>query len=396
MGSSGAFSIPPVTRLRIGWLGHDSETIGDGLRTYSRNVTAGLADRGAEIVFVHHERALDDGRLSFSLGGTPVFQRRVVIAHRQSRSRLESILREHRVDVVHLSAPFSTLDFVIPRLCQAMGVPIVVTFHVPFARAASRWSMLASVVYRLYARTLADCDRVIVLGAEQRNLLVGLGVPESRITVLPNGVDLDSYSPGPSVAREAFGAERIFCFVGRVDPEKRVEQLVRAFLDASPPPATRLLIVGDGVDLPRLRRRYVDPRVVFTGAILDERSRIDILRASDAFFLPSQLEAHSLALLEAMACGIAVVATAVGNHVEMVAGAGVLLNPHRLPAELDLAMRDLLESPELCRLLGAQARKRAEELFALRSHVDGLVATYSSVICGRTAGSQLVRMDATG
>ncbi|HKW06827.1 MAG TPA: glycosyltransferase family 4 protein [Candidatus Dormibacteraeota bacterium] len=384
-----------MTRLRIGWLGHDSETIGDGLRTYSRNVTAGLAKRGAEIVFVHHEKALDDGRLSFSLMGTPVFQRRVVIAHRQSRRRLESILREQRVDVVHLSAPFSTLDFAIPRLCHALGVPIVVTFHVPFAMAASRWSMLASVVYRLYARTLAECDQIIVLGAEQRNLLVDLGVPRSRITVLPNGVDLEKYSPGPSVAREAFGAERIFCFVGRVDPEKRVDQLVLAFLAALPPLTTRLLIVGDGVELARLRRRYVDPRVVFTGAILDERSRVDILRASDAFFLPSHLEAHSLALLEAMACGIAVVATAVGNHVEMVDGAGMLLNPHRLTAELDLAMRDLIESPELCRVLGAQARKRAE-VFALGTHVDGLFATYGSVICGRAGGSQLVRMDATG
>lgn len=373
----------PVTRLRIGWLGHKSATVGDGLRTYSRNVTAGLLERGADIVFVHHEKALDEGLRSFSLVGTPVFQRRLVVARRRSRKRLVNILREQQVDIAHLSAPFSTLDFRMPRLCHKLGVPLVVTFHVPFAKAASRWSRLAAAVYRIYARTLADCDRVIVLGGEQRKVLIGLGVPDSRITVLPNGVDLDKYSPGPSTALDVFGAQRIFCFIGRVDPEKQVEPLVRAFLDASPSQATRLLIVGDGVDLPRLRRRYADPRVVFTGVILHEKSRIDILRASDAFFLPSQLEAQSLAVLEAMACGTAVVATAVGNHVEVLDGAGRLLSPHRVAAELNSVMRDLIESPDLCRALGDRARLRACDLFALNTHVDGLLATYSSVMGGR-------------
>lgn len=367
-------------KLRIGWLGHKSQTIGDGLRTYSRNVTAGLANRGADIVFLHHERELDDGRSSFSLRGTPVFQRRLVVARGRSRARLEHILREQRVDVAHLSAPFSTLDFGIARLCHRVGVPVVVTFHVPFAAAPSIWSALSAAVYRLYARTLADCDRVIVLGNAQRKLLVDLGVPGGRITVLSNGVDLEKYSPGPSTALEAFGAQRLFCFLGRIDPEKGVETLVRGFLDVSPPPSTRLAIVGDGVDLARLRRRYTDSRIVFTGAILDEQQRIEILRASDALFLPSLVEAQSLALLEGMACGLAVVATAVGNHTEVLDGVGAALNPDRLWDELRSTMRDLIDSPERCRAMGSRARARALELFPLNAHVDGLLATYGAVI----------------
>ena len=367
-------------KLKVGWLGHKSVTIGDGLRTYSRYTTAGLAGRGAEVVFVHHEHSLDDGRSSFSLHGTPVFQRRLVLSLGRSRARLEGILREQQVDVVHLSAPFSTLDFTLPRLCHRLGVPLVESFHVPFASRRSVWSALASTVYRIYARALAESDRVIVMGAAQQRILERLGVPSARITRLHNGIDLERYRPGPSTALASFDATRIFCFFGRVDPEKRVEVLLQAFLAASPPATMRFVVVGDGVDLPKLRRRYTDQRIVFTGTILDEQRRIDILRASDAFFLPSQLEAESLAVMEAMACGLAVVATDVGNHSEVLDGAGVVLSQVRISEELRETMRDLIDSPEKCRAMGALARERALLLFAIDSHVDVLLQTYGSVM----------------
>ena len=140
--------------------------------------------------------------------------------------------------------------------------------------------------------------------------------------------------------------------------------------------------MGDGVELPRLKRRYADPRVVFTGGIQDELQRIEILRAADAFFLPSLLEAQSLAVLEAMACGVAVVASNVGDQAEVLDGAGRVLNPNHLSAELRSVMRELIESPELCRLMGARALSRARRLFDLGEHVDGLLATYSALVEG--------------
>jgi len=119
--------------IHIAWLGHKSTTIGDGLRTYSREVTNGLARRGVEILFIHHEESLADGHSSYSLNGHVGFQRRFTIAGAGSRRRLERILRHHSVDAVHLSAPFSSLDFTLPELCHRLGVPLIVTFHVPFA-----------------------------------------------------------------------------------------------------------------------------------------------------------------------------------------------------------------------------------------------------------------------
>lgn len=373
--------------IRVGWLGHKSRTIGDGLRTYSREVTNGLADRNVEILFIHHEESLADGRSSHALDGKPMFQRRFTLAGIGARSKLEGLLREYEVDLVHVSAPFSTLDFRLPAVCHRLGIPIVVTYHVPFARELSGWGALAAFVNRLYVRPLSACDRVIVSGQAQRHLLVSLGVPDRVMTVIPNGVDTDKYSPGPSPALETLGADRLFSFIGRIDPEKGVESLLQAFLDTSPPPSLRLVIAGDGVDLARLRRRFQDRRIVFLGAVLDEQLRIQILRASDAFFLPSRLEAFSFALLEAMACGVAVAATSVGNHSEALQDAGVLLSNSSLRDDLRSTIRMFIETPARCRSMGARARERAAGQFSLKVYLDRLIALYGELV-GHTSHQQ--------
>jgi len=71
--------------------------------------------------------------------------------------------------------------------------------------------------------------------AAQRDILASLGVPRDVIRVLPNGVDVDKYAPGPSDQRARFDAARLFSYVGRLDPEKNVAELLEAFLAADPP-----------------------------------------------------------------------------------------------------------------------------------------------------------------
>lgn len=367
--------------MRVAWLGHKSATIGDGLRTYSREITRGLRDRGHEVVFIHQEPDLADSRESFAVRGFPAFQRRVVLARPGSRRRIKELLRQHEIDIVHLSIPFSTLDFRLPLLCRSLGIPIVATFHVPFARQRSFWAAMAAGLYRLYAPTLAGCERVVVLGEQQKRLLLSLGIPAGRIAVLPNGVDVDRYSPAPSGLRAELGADRIFTYMGRIDPEKQVDALICAFLAESPPTNYRLVVVGSGVDLARLRARHRDERVVFLGAVLDEARRIEVLRASDAFFLPSRLEALSIAMLEAMACGTAVVATDVGDDGVALRGAGIVIDPARAEIELRTAIRSLFDSPALCQELGGLARQRALDRFSIDDSIAGLVQVYDAALC---------------
>jgi glycosyltransferase involved in cell wall biosynthesis len=376
--------------VRVAWLGHRSATGADGIITYSRETTNGLRERGVDVLFLHHARNQVNEQGSIALDAFAL-SHRLVLSPPGGKRKLLDLLKSHEVDLVHASLAFSSLDFNLPRICHQLGVPIVATFHVPYDTRFSVWRGISAAVYRLYAQALGDCDAVIIFGEAQSEILSGLGVPREVIHVLPNGVDVDRYRPGPSGKREELGAERLFSYVGRLDPEKNVDVLLDAFLDARPPPAVRMVIVGGGVERRRLERRFADPRVLFTGVVTDERERIDILRASDAFFLPSSVEGLSLAMLEAMACGAATVATDVGNDGEALRGAGVVLDPAYLEAELRAAIRLLVDAPELCRTLGHLARRRAVERYSLARNLDALLALYGRVIAPYSARALVKR-----
>jgi len=349
-------------------------TSGDGIITYSREITEGLRARGVDVVFFHHEPALADAD-SVVLDALTL-SHRLVISRPGGRRRLGDMLRQQEVDVVHVSFSFSSLDFNLPKLCHQLGIPIVGTFHVPFGQRPTVWSLTTNAVYRLYAQALANCDAVIIFSAAQADILASLGVPRSVIRVIPNGVDVDKYAPGPPDHRHRFNAARLFAYIGRLDPEKNVDELLEAFAAADPPRDLKLVIVGGGAERRRLERRHRDSRVVFTGTITDEQERIAILRAADAFFLPSEVEGLSLAMLEAMACGVATVATDVGSDGEALRGAGIVLDPRNLAAELRAAIRQLIELPDVCRVLGELARKRAVERYSLASNLDRLIELY--------------------
>ena len=361
--------------MRVAWLGHRSATGADGIITYSREITNGLRERGVDVLFLHHARGQVAEEGSIALDAFAL-SHRLVLSPPGSKRKLLDLLRAHEVDLVHVSLAFSSLDFNLPRICHELGVPIVATFHVPYDTRFSVWRGINAAVYRLYAQALGECDAVIIFGDAQRDILAGLGVPRDVIHVLPNGVDVGRYCPGPTAKRAELRAERVFSYMGRIDPEKNVDILLTAFLDSDPPESSRLVIVGGGVDRRRLERRYADTRVHFTGVVTDERERIDILRASDAFFLPSSVEGLSLAMLEAMACGAATVATDVGNDGEALRGAGVVLDPTHLESELRATIRLLVETPELCEVLGRMARERAVQRFSLAGNLDALLKLY--------------------
>jgi glycosyltransferase involved in cell wall biosynthesis len=375
--------------MRVAWLGHRSATGADGIITYSREITSGLRERGVDVLFLHHARdQVEEEADSIALDAFAL-SHRLVLSPPGSKRKLLDLLRAREVDLVHVSLAFSSLDFNLPRICHELGVPIVATFHVPYDTRFSVWRGISAAVYRLYAQALADCDAVIIFGEPQRDILAGLGVPRDVIHVLPNGVDVARYAPGPTSVRARLRAERLFSYVGRVDPEKNVDVLLAAFLDADPPASSRLMVVGGGVERRRLERRYADRRVVFTGVVTDERERIDILRASDAFLLPSSVEGLSLAMLEAMACGAATVATDVGNDGDALRGAGVVLDPSHLESELRAAIRLLLETPEVCGLLGRMARERAVQRYSLARNLDALIDLYGRLATARSAGALL-------
>ncbi|MEG3923062.1 glycosyltransferase family 4 protein [Microcoleus sp. POL10_C6] len=397
--------------MHIAWLGKKSPFCGNV--TYSREVTNALLDRGYQVSFLHFAQeadSLDRNNTGWSMAngswGKGITQTSYTtslssascnevslpchyksqiytIPTLKSRTVLMKSLRRLKPDVVHASLTLSPLDFLLPEICQELNLPLVATFHPPFDRKLRNLtSGTQHLMYQLYAPFLANYDSTIVFSQIQRDILVKLGVPQERVAVIPNGVDAVKYSPGPSGLKSELKADRIFVYQGRIAQEKNVESMLKAWKHCNFGPGNVLAIVGDGPLAASLQLFYgEDDGIVWLGFVAEEERRIEILRGADVFILPSLVEGLSLSLLEAMACGLACLATDAGADGEALEeGAGIVLNTQRVRSQLQTLLPLFCDHPELGMLLGQKARQRAMERYTLSQNITELEKLYSEVL----------------
>jgi glycosyltransferase involved in cell wall biosynthesis len=164
-------------------------------------------------------------------------------------------------------------------------------------------------------------------------------------------------------------------------PEKNVESLLKAWKKTSLGDRCKLLIVGDGPLTPSLKPFYgEEDGIIWLGFIGDENKRIEILRGVDGFILPSLVEGLSISLLEAMACGVACLATDVGADGEVLKGAGIVLDTKGLITQLKTLLPVLRDHPELTTILGQKARQRVLDSYTLSKNIDHLQLVYQEVL----------------
>ena len=376
--------------MHIAWLGKKSPFCGNV--TYSREITNNLLDRGYQVSFLHFAQSEDSAETwsDYQEVSIPFLYKSQIytIPTLRSSKILMQSLRELRPDIVHASLTLSPLDFLLPEICAELNVPLVATFHPPFDRKRRNLtSGTQQLMYQLYAPFLANYDRVIVFSNIQRDLLIRLGVPAARVAVIPNGVDVQKYSPGPSNLKAELDARRVFVYQGRIALEKNIESLLRAWKQADMGPDCKLVIVGDGPLRPSLEPFYgPEMGVIWLGFEANEERRIEILRGADVFILPSLVEGLSLSLLEAMACGLACVATDAGADGEVLEGlggtgdAGIILQTQGVHGQLRHILPLFRNLPELAVLLGQKARQRVLERYTLSRNITHLEELYAQVL----------------
>lgn len=241
--------------------------------------------------------------------------------------------------------------------------------------ALLRWRRLA----------IAEFDAVVAVSADaQRQLLQYRIKSANGVSVILNGVDLSQYVMR-SVERTS-GSHVVH--VGRLDRVKGQDILLSAMpMVRALVPGVQLSIVGDGPARPELeaqaRTLGVADVVEFVGAVDDVRP---FLQDADVFVLPSRSEGISIALLEAMASGLAVVATDVGGNREVVQSgiSGQLVAAER-PDELATAIAHSLLEPALARATGVSARHEVETRFASAQTTAGYTALYRQARAARDA-----------
>ena len=219
---------------------------------------------------------------------------------------------------------------------------------------------------------IADLSGLIVDSQHTREIAVAAGMPTERIHTIPWGVDLTAFTPdGPRANLTNFGVppgSKAIVSMRALKPLYRVEDIVRGFAQlASEFPGVHLVVGNDGSLRNQLedlvRSLHLEHRVSFIGS-LPEESLPELLRATDAYVTASEVDGSSVTLLQAMACGTAVVASDTpGNSEWVTSGATGLLFQVADPADLAAALGALLTShaPTTARTLSASARKLVEE-----------------------------------
>jgi len=235
----------------------------------------------------------------------------------------------------------------------------------------------------LLVRLLRYADRIITVCSQATAEALQAGIPESRIAQIPNGVDVQHFTLSPGHATAG-----LITFVGRLDYMKGVHVLLEAFAMLIKQGLTAFLqIIGDGPDREKLLRMTeilrITESVRFCGVSEDVAGR---LQASAVFVLPSLSEGLSNVVLEAMACGLPVVATRVGGTEELIENgiSGILVEPGR-PEQLCEALQRVLNEEGFAKRLGAQARRRVETCFALPRVVDAYLDLYRELLGTNTS-----------
>jgi glycosyltransferase involved in cell wall biosynthesis len=288
-------------------------------------------------------------------------------------------VKRARVDLVH--AHEFTMNVYGGVAAALAGVPAVGTVHGRgyYAEAGRRIAALKLAVGLGLVPVAVSSDI-------QRFLSATLGLPGVRL--IPNGIDVDRPASGDRArARAALGlppGAPVIGAVGNLYAVKGHAVLLRAA--AALPPSVHVVIAGRGEEEAALRREAAALGLGDRLHLLGFRDDVpDLLAAFDIYALPSFSEGQSLALLEAMAAGRPIVATAVGGNPELLGApspAGLLVPPGD-PAALGAALGRLLADPGAAATLAAAARARARAEFSLAVMVGRYRALYAERLAAR-------------
>jgi glycosyltransferase involved in cell wall biosynthesis len=226
---------------------------------------------------------------------------------------------------------------------------------------------------------MAQSQTVIAVSHAVADHAERAGVNPNKLTVIANGVDVDEYSPAFYKGADRLRIACVGRLIGNKGPHHLLEAVPALLGDA---PEAEVVFVGDGPMLETLQRRATELGLNDNVTFLGSRDDVaDILRDSDVFVRPSLTEGMPLAVLEAMACGLPVIATAVGGTGEVIRHLhnGILVSPcdHSglAKALIDIALDDRLRER-----LGTNARLSVEEDYSWERVIEANLDIYDEVL----------------
>ena len=304
-----------------------------------------------------------------------------------------------RVNFAHIQG-YSTKNILVSVLAKLFARPVIL--HLQTAKHDEPETVKTQGRLAWWAYSTADLYLSVSPGLTARYLAAGL--PADRIREIPNGVDATRFSPASAEERSALRRrlnlplERpLILFVGVISPDKQPHVLLDAWLRLQSDPALASTLVFVGATDPTLFElggRLIDQlrgtvaasgfadRVVFVPPTNQVQ---DYFRAADMYAMPSLREGLPIALLEAMACGLACVASRLPGSTDTMIEPGVnglLVPPGDVAAFADGLAR-LLSNPDEAARLGAAARRTVEDRYTMERVADMWLDAYHHVLANR-------------
>lgn len=315
----------------------------------------------------------------------------------RARRIVRRLVREKRVNVVHQPIPVSAKE---PSVVTGVGAPVVIgplngnmdwprsfnhydSFLTRFGMSVAR---AGAVLFNFLFRGKQQAAAVLVANERTRRGLPP-GLKGQVVTMTENGVDLQLWQREEE-SRRKDGVTR-FVYLGRIEAFKGLRHLMQAFARACTQAPMRLEIIGDGGDRGHIERMRAElelgDRVRLVGWLVQEVAAAR-LAISDVLVMPSLRDCGGAVILEGMASGLPVIATAWGGPLDYVdASSGILVPPHdeeSFIAGLADAMVRLAKDPGLRRRLGEGGRQRVVNEFDWERKVDHMLAVYAAVRAG--------------
>ncbi|HUW22549.1 MAG TPA: glycosyltransferase family 4 protein [bacterium] len=244
----------------------------------------------------------------------------------------------------------------------------------------------ANIIFRIIKKV----NKFIVVSWEAKDELKSIGIKDEKIIRIPNFVDESKFYPVVNNVKNKLRDKlllppdkKIVTFVGRLTPQKGIFYSIEAWFEVIISyPEVALLIIGDGPLMKSLKDQACALNLLDKIEFLGKKKNIsEYLQASDIFVLPSLAEGMSVALLEAMACGLPCITTKIGGNVDLIDDGkdGILVKPSS-SEELASAILRLLKDKKSFKDFGSQARKKILKRYSINSIVPAYINLYKGLL----------------
>ncbi|MBE0068769.1 glycogen synthase [Thermoanaerobacterium thermosaccharolyticum] len=321
------------------------------------------------------------------------------ILKKDSTDKLQKVLGPLSIDVAMVKDPITSnivhchtwYTFMAGFLAKMLyDIPLVVTIHSLEPLRPWKEEQLGNGYHLstwMEKTGIEAADRIIAVSNDsKKDIMKCYNVPEDKIEVIYNGIDLNQYKKtGVNVARKKYGIDgRYILFVGRISRQKGIIHLIDAVKYL--PQDVKVVLCASSPDTEEIKIEMEEkvklyPNIIWIDKMVTKEEIIELYSNAEVFVCPSIYEPFGIINLEAMACNTPVVASATGGIKEVVVDGetGFLVEPGN-PEDLAEHIKKLLDDRELAATFGANGRKRVEEMFSWESIAKKTYDMYKDVI----------------